>query len=202
MKKQMLTIIVTILLAIVYIGCNGSNESRLRDSRDGKIYKTVKIGEQWWMAENLNYAMEDSYCYQDDPVNCLKYGRLYTWDAAQKACPAGWHVPSKVEFETLLETVDSENNADKELKSTSGWNESVSDAFGFSALPAGNMTCDNSGECTYEENMTIFWTSRKYLSCCSVVPIFSRSDAICPPTMVYSSDEFCLGSHSVRCLKD
>ena len=108
----------------------------MRDSRDGKTYKTVKIGNQEWMAENLNYNAQGSVCYDNDPANCKKYGRLYTWDAAQEACPAGWHLPSKGEFGTLLGSVgDSGGEQSKALRS-SKW-EKGKDKYGFSALPAG-----------------------------------------------------------------
>lgn len=127
------------------------------DPRDGQTYRTVQIGSQTWMAENLNYRTDDSYCYDDESANCRKYGRLYTWNAALNACPSGWHLPSKAEFETLLkrtgEFVEEEDGIEiyssgRSLKSTSGWNDDEgkngngTDSYGFSALPAGGFYDD------------------------------------------------------------
>jgi uncharacterized protein (TIGR02145 family) len=121
-------------------------EGTFTDSRDGKEYKTVKIGEQTWMAENLNYDLKCSGCYNNDPANCGKYGRLYDWGAARRACPKGWHVPSNDEWDILYKFVAGVENTEspsetaaKYLKAKSGWNESGNgeDKYGFSALPGG-----------------------------------------------------------------
>lgn len=87
------------------------------DPRDGQTYQWVQIGEQVWMAENLNFASDNSWCFCDDEINCENYGRLYTWYAVmngeassnsnpsgvQGICPPGWHVPSDAEWRQLTD---------------------------------------------------------------------------------------------------
>ena len=123
--------------------CENCEYGSLTDDRDGQTYRSVKIGEQWWMAENLNFKTESgSACYENNDENCVKYGRLYTLDASLKACPKDWHLPSKEEFIILCENIDGGRNAaGKMLKSKKDWmyDGSGLDIYGFSALPAGVM---------------------------------------------------------------
>jgi uncharacterized protein (TIGR02145 family) len=114
------------------------------DSRDGQKYKTVKIGNQTWMAENLRFNVGNSWCYENSVDSCKKYGRLYDWNMAKIACPKGWHLPSNDEW-TELATVIGSSVAGKKLKSTHGWKSfdtvntaNGTDDFGFSALPTGH----------------------------------------------------------------
>ena len=134
-----------------------SVKQTLKDLRDGQTYRTAKIGDQVWMAENLNYRYlgptddldSSSFCYDDNPANCTKYGRLYMWSAAMDSagiikgntangcgygsecspsgtvrgvCPQGWHLPSYDEWKILLNAVGGSSTAGIKLKSTSGWN--------------------------------------------------------------------------------
>jgi uncharacterized protein (TIGR02145 family) len=89
------------------------------DRRDGQHYKTVQIGTQKWMAQNLNYKSpsNDSYCYSSDSLQCNKNGRLYTWKSAKESCPMGWHLSSEQEWMTL-EKFLGETEATVQL---SGW---------------------------------------------------------------------------------
>jgi len=130
-------------------------ENLLKDSRDGKNYKTVKIGTQTWMAENLNYNADGSKCYNNSENNCQKYGRLYNWATAVNACPNGWQLPSNAEWDALYRFADGTSGtsnpyesetAGKYLKATSGWNSggNGTDAYGFTALPGGLGNPDGS----------------------------------------------------------
>jgi len=110
------------------------------DSRDGQKYRTVKIGGKTWMAQNLNYQPQTGnyWCYGDDNSNDSKYGRLYDWDTAKSVCPAGWHLPSREEWNDLV-TAAGGGVAGKALKSVAGWEDhgNGTDSLGFSALPGG-----------------------------------------------------------------
>ena len=129
------------------------------DARDGQSYMTVTIGDQIWLAQNLNYNDSESYCYDDEPTECVTYGRLYTWAAAQKACPAGWHLPSKNEWDILFTTVGGLSVAGAMLKSSSGWENdgNGTDNYSFTVRPAGYR--DTSGHYGDGGNGAYFWTS-------------------------------------------
>jgi len=126
------------------------NVYNFKDIRDNKTYRAVKIGNQVWMAENLNYNASGSKCYDNNSANCDKYGRLYDWNTAVRVCPRGWHLPSDVEWDILIKNVNptcsSEKNCGKFLRATSGWGGTGNgtDTFGFSALPGGRGDLDGS----------------------------------------------------------
>lgn len=112
-----------------------------KDKRDGQVYKTVKIGNQTWMAQNLNYAIDNGYeswCYENEYKFCKKYGRLYTYYAAMNACPDGWHLPSETEWEILFASVGGIQKANYVLRSKDDWYYNDGDHFKFKVLPAGS----------------------------------------------------------------
>jgi TonB family protein len=125
------------------------------------------------MAENLNYEMTGLFvnkCYDNKPENCDKYGRLYDWATAKKACPNGWHLPNNYEWQVLYlyaDGIDSTTRhyvstsltAGKFLKATSGWNSNGNgvDKFGFAALPGGSG--DSAGSFKNIGNSGNWWSA-------------------------------------------
>ncbi|WP_290746320.1 FISUMP domain-containing protein [Fibrobacter sp. UBA4309] len=113
----------------------------MTDSRDGQVYKTIVIDNITWMAENLNFESANSYCYNDSSKYCATYGRMYTWSAALKACPDGWHLPSYDEAYALTgPDLSGQLKGGDKLRSMVGWNEDGRpglDTYGFSASPGG-----------------------------------------------------------------
>ena len=113
----------------------------MTDSRDGQVYKTIVVDNITWMAENLNFESANSYCYNDSSKYCATYGRMYTWSAALKACPDGWHLPSYDEAYALTgPDLNGQTKGGDKLRSMVGWNEDGRpglDTYGFSASPGG-----------------------------------------------------------------
>lgn len=152
-------------LMLVVTSCEKNiPSSAFTDARNGRVYATVKIGELVWMAENLDYPGNDQdgvkeFC--DEAVLgknfCKKYGGLYSWQFAMKACPLGWHLPKVEEWKTLFESVGGQNVAKiKLMKRYSNQWVGGSDDFGFAALPAGIVI-----NRLYNPMGAYYWTSTK-----------------------------------------
>jgi len=175
MKSKMMKMLVAALALASFslMGCDPKDA-------DGNSYPTVQIGEQVWMAKNLNVKMDGSWCYENDPANCEKYGRLYNWEAAMKACPDGWHLPSRVEMETFIEAVkvrverivtQKKLNAEPLERGEDKWVNHLRDVswqgglntFGFSALPAGTYNSYHKKILDVGNN-GYFWSSTGYTS--------------------------------------
>ncbi|WP_111706195.1 alpha-L-fucosidase [Lutibacter citreus] len=122
-----------------------AQENTFTDTRDGQIYKTIKVGEHTWLAENFNYEIKGSSTYKGEFENGEKYGRLYSFNTALKAAPKGWHLATDAEWNTLLKSVGGSETAGKFLKSKTGWknNGNGIDKIGFGALPGGDRFIDN-----------------------------------------------------------
>lgn len=158
------------------------------DARDGQSYRTVKIGEQTWMAENLAYALPGSICRDDNPVNCEKYGRLYTWTQAiarpddecgfgnecyvpreplQGVCPDGWFLPDSSDWTQLMSFVEANTAGETVVESLMAkdqpeWNEYVTptDRFGFAALAsAGYYDPENMETDSVRTNFWLKWAA-------------------------------------------
>ena len=124
-------------------------QSNIKLELGGKTYKTVKINNEFWMAENLNFPIEGSYFYDNDLNNGEKHGRLYTWDAAMKACPKGWHLPSDKEWDEMLDTLGGPEEAYSKIM-FDGEAGLKLDFSGYKTVHGDFLSLDRAGD---------FWTS-------------------------------------------
>lgn len=158
MVKARTAIIPLLYILIFMSGCDTSSNTTISnndtpanitsygtliDVRDSQTYKTIVIGTQTWMAENLNYKTDSSWCYDNDPLNCNKYGRLYQWASMmnldtsfnnkqwagdtsktsshhQGICPIGWHIPTDTEWGELIAYAN-HDSARITLSADTGW---------------------------------------------------------------------------------
>jgi uncharacterized protein (TIGR02145 family) len=154
--------------------------------KDSKSYKVVKIGSQWWMAENLAYLPAVNppvtgsptapfyyvYGYEGTNVatakataNYTTYGVLYNWPAAKAACPTGWHLPGDDEWTALSDYLGGKDVSGGKMKETgiTHWaspNEGATNESGFTSLPAGNR--DKEGAFSSVVNIGFWWSSSEY----------------------------------------
>ncbi len=130
---------------------------------NGQKYRTVKIGDQEWMAENMNAKVDGSACYRDSSKYCDMYGRLYSWDAAMKVCPEGWRLPDTTDWSILFKSVGGKATAATHLKATTSWTKNGDgngdDAFGFSAFAAGGSDTGSDVKYAGKGIDAAFWTS-------------------------------------------
>jgi len=150
------------VLAVTAVAVAAAVGGSLTDNRDGKTYKTTTIGGKTWMAENLNYKTPNgSWCYGNDDSKCEQYGRLYDWNTAKNACPAGWSLPSRRDWMLLSDTTGGVK-AGTALKTKSGWpnKSNGTDAYGFSALPGGSRAVN--GSFGNAGNRGIWWVGTEF----------------------------------------
>jgi uncharacterized protein (TIGR02145 family) len=158
----------------------------LTDTRDNRVYNTVLIGSQWWMAENLNYGTQitsptaqtnnsitEKYCYNNNASNCANYGALYQWnelmnysmvESTQGICPLGWHIPSDSEWKTLEMSLGM-SSSDADNTGWRGQDQAIklrgNESSGFNSIDAGAYFYFNSSSYIYSGlgSQVYYWTS-------------------------------------------
>ena len=195
------------------------------DERDGHVYRFVYINGNFWMAENLNYldtvAVPElkgkTWCYDDDPKNCRRYGRLYNWTAAsnfnpqpiiydtvQGLCPAGWRLPTHDDYHSLLSAAGERGGGNgyviESLLSKEGWfKNNGTDIYGFSAIPAGAR--NKSGNFEGENGRASFWVIDWTIGTHSYAYSFKNYASDAYARMDYEKIENDSSAFSIRCVK-
>jgi uncharacterized protein (TIGR02145 family) len=183
--------------------------NNLTDIRDNKVYPTVQLGSQCWLAANLNFGtiiasiqdqrdncVSEKYCYNDNPINCTNQGGLYQWDelmqydgtpADQGFCPPAWHIPTENDWNTLFANYVNNGFAGSPLK-YSGYS-------GFNALLTGVRHINKSWD--FQGFATFFWSSTSFGEYKTWVHGMNDVD---PSVSIYPASK--ANAISARCLKD
>jgi uncharacterized protein (TIGR02145 family) len=224
MKKFYLILLCAVFISIQY-GCEKTDDTidtpdtpdAITDSRDGQVYTTVKIGEQTWFSQNLNYHAPGSvknyetvntWWYENSEKNGEIYGSLYTWEAALTACPSGWHLPSKEEWKDLLIKLGVNQSefiyegwvgidVGKRMKSTSLWSDggNGTNSSNFNALPGGSYNPNSSFMGLGTD--AFFWSSSDWGGDAA----YEYDIRFCEDRIYYGHFTKSIG-RSVRCVKD
>ena len=192
--KAMSKILILFGIILCVVNIYSQNSEILTDTRDGKSYKTVVIGTQTWMAQNLDFECKGSFCNY-----CDKFGRLYKYNVALKACPSGWHLPNDAEWQAMIDFLGGNSVAGGKLKVTNMWstpNTGASNSSGFSALPAG-YSPDGKDIVLMMRTHACFWTSTPNGSDAAMKRILFSDKSEISGNSSNRSDGL-----SVRCIKD
>lgn len=218
MNKSIIQVSMLCVMLVLFFNCKKQNTdpipptfnySTFTDARDGKVYKYIKIGSQQWMAENLAYKTESgSWISGDNEEVDSRFGFLYTWEAANQAPPAGWHLPSDAEWKLLEKTLGmSQNEADgvyfrgtnegTKLKSTIDWSgdENGTNSVGFTALAGGFRS--NSGTFFVFKWLGYWWSATESDNSSAWFRSLSYNHSNIFRNISYKED-----AYAVRCVKD
>ena len=228
MKEFSLIAFIGVVFLIVFFlfSCSYETACPRTITYKGQTYNTVLIGSQCWMKENLNYAIGNSWCYDNNSSNCNTYGRLYNWatimngeassnsvpSGVQGICPDGWHVPSDEEWKILEGTVDSQYpvgdpewdqlgwrgyDAGKNLKSTSGWNYNGNGTDLYGFAALPGGYRGSYGNFYSIGSSGCWWSSAENSSSNAWSRTLTSND-----DGVYRNDDYKAYGFSLRCLKD
>ncbi len=202
MKLKLVPLIAVTIIALGVNTLTSAQETgSFTDDRDGKEYKTVIIGEQCWMGENLAFEVSSgSMTYTGIKDYAKTHGYFYNWETATKVCPEGWHLPSNAEWQDLSNYLGGDAVAGGKMKEpgTATWsspNAGATNSSGFNSLCSGRS--DDNEYKAYIGLMTFFWTSEDE----------GEEDGICralysakPAFTLYGVKKN--EGYSVRCIKD
>ena len=171
----------------------GKVKDYFTDTRNNEKYPIVTIGSQTWMAKNLYNANGgiNTICYDRSSANCAKYGYLYTWEAAN-TCPSGWRLPSRADWQTLINYVGASSAGTKLKAASPDWDGT--DDYGFAALPSGYRT--TAGDFGGLGNDSYWWTADKDLIEAWSLYMGTYRSQVGAPGISNMSNQY-----SVRCVK-